>query len=77
MVYKLRREEDLEIFDQDYAKYRLDREQYIINKENSKLYYKLKNDDANFYYNLAFAYQKIEKEKEYKEAIDTYNKLKG
>ncbi len=38
---------------------------------------KLKNDDANFYYNLAFAYQKIEKEKEYKEAIDTYNKLKG
>ncbi len=38
---------------------------------------KLKNNDANFYYNLAFAYQKLNKEKEYKEALDTYNKLKG
>ncbi len=38
---------------------------------------KLKSDDANFYYNLAFAYQNLNKEKEYKEALDTYNKLKG
>ena len=30
------REENLEIFDQDYAKYRLDREQYIINKEKER-----------------------------------------
>ena len=38
---------------------------------------KLKNNEANFYYNLAFAYQNLNKEKEYKEALDTYNKLKG
>ena len=30
------REDNLEIFDQDYAKYRLDREQYIINKEKER-----------------------------------------
>ena len=37
---------------------------------------KLKSDVSDFYYNLAYAYKKLNNEKEYQKAIDTYNKLK-
>ena len=37
---------------------------------------KLKSDNADFYYNLAYAYKNLNNEKEYQKAIDTYNKLK-
>ena len=37
---------------------------------------KLKNDNADFYYNLALALKNLNEEKEAKEALDKYNQLK-
>ncbi len=55
----------------------LGQKEYKLAKNNFKKAIKLKSDNPDFYYNLAFAYNKLNKEKESKEALDTYNKLKG
>ncbi len=55
----------------------LGQKEYKLARNNFKKAIKLKGDNADFYYNLAFVYNKLNKEKECKEALDTYNKLKG